>query len=80
MAATSKPWFAAKRHGYGAGFPIAWEGWAVLLVFIGGLALAVTRLTFPWSLAAAIALVAVLILVASRKTEGGWRWRRGENL
>ena len=25
-----KPWFAQKRYGYGAGLPIAWQGWAVL--------------------------------------------------
>ena len=23
-----KPWFAPKRFGYGAGLPIAWQGWA----------------------------------------------------
>ena len=27
-------WFAPKRYGLGAGLPIAWQGWAVLAVFI----------------------------------------------
>src|SRR3546814_6692541 len=25
-----RPWFRAKRHGYGAGLPIAWQGWVML--------------------------------------------------
>ena len=27
-------WFPAKRYGWGWGFPIAWQGWLVYLVFI----------------------------------------------
>jgi hypothetical protein len=28
-------WFAAKRYGYGAGLPIAWQGWALLAAYMG---------------------------------------------
>ena len=28
-------WFAPKRYGFGAGLPIAWQGWALLLGTIG---------------------------------------------
>ena len=27
-------WFAPKRYGYGAGPPIAWQGWALTIGFI----------------------------------------------
>ena len=27
-------WFPAKRYGWGWGFPIAWQGWVVLVVYI----------------------------------------------
>ena len=27
-------WFPAKRYGWGWGFPIAWQGWVVLLVYL----------------------------------------------
>ena len=26
-------WFAAKRYGFGSGFPIAWQGWVIMLAF-----------------------------------------------
>jgi hypothetical protein len=26
-----KPWFRAKRIGYGTGMPMAWQGWVMLL-------------------------------------------------
>ena len=27
-------WFAPQTHGYGSGLPIAWQGWAILSVFL----------------------------------------------
>src|SRR3546814_16802549 len=24
-----RPWFSAKRHGYGTGLPLAWQGWVL---------------------------------------------------
>lgn len=32
-----KPWFAPRRHGYGASLPISWEGWLTLATFVGGI-------------------------------------------
>ena len=29
-----RPWFRPKKRGYGAGLPIAWQGWALLLAHI----------------------------------------------
>jgi hypothetical protein len=27
-------WLASKRFGYGAGLPVAWQGWALLLGYL----------------------------------------------
>jgi hypothetical protein len=77
-------WFAAKRYGYGAGFPITWQGWTLLgayTVAVLGIGLlseqeeAVPR-------AAAFAMILVItgyfLLICRNRTEGGWRWRWGE--
>lgn len=73
-------WFAAKRFGYGFGLPIAWQGWAALLIYTVALYLAShlfdTSTAAFW--AAVIALTAMFLWVAYRTTRGGWRFRRGE--
>lgn len=73
-------WFAPKRYGYGAGLPIAWQGWALMGFYI--LVLAAAGLLIPRSLIAYLSVVtvatALLLIVCARKTRGGWRWRWGE--
>ncbi|RZP17847.1 MAG: hypothetical protein EVA34_10565 [Erythrobacter sp.] len=77
-------WFAPKRFGYGAGLPIAWQGWALLAGYIAVM-LAPTPL-LEWdpilgtgiAAAAWIVASALFLWVAKRKTRGGWRWRHGE--
>ena len=77
----SPEWFAPKRYGFGAGLPIAWQGWLVSILFLA------TVLGSAWFLShrpiAMLAIVvtasALFILVAARTTRGGWRWRWGEN-
>ena len=75
MKTIGKPWFAARRFGYGAGVPIAWQGWAVLAAFVLGLAAATTWLSGGLRVGAITALVMVLAAISAPKTEGGWRWR-----
>lgn len=74
-------WFAAKRYGLGAGLPIAWQGWAVLLSAIAIIVGVGILLDGRPALQAAIVLpvVAVLALVTAFKTRGGWRWRWGDS-
>ena len=75
-------WFAPKRYGYGAGSPIAWQGWVVLGVFIAAITVAgFTLLPKHWGLYIWALLVAasVLTIIAARTTKGGWRWRWGED-
>ena len=31
-------WFAPKRYGFGAGLPVAWQGWALLAAYVGAVA------------------------------------------
>jgi hypothetical protein len=75
-------WFAPKRFGYGAGNPIAWQGWAVLVGYIGVLTIAgFTLLPRHWILWVAIIVLATLALtvICAQHTKGGWRWRWGDD-
>ena len=72
-------WFAPKRVGYGAGLPIAWQGWAVLVGYLV-LVLAVTPLaerSVVAHLSLVLTLTAVFIVICRKTTRGGWRWRSG---
>jgi hypothetical protein len=81
----SEYWFRPKEKGIGAGAPISWKGWALFAVYVGAI-LAVPRAlqfligyegTVPLRLAC-VALISVpFLVIAWKKTEGGWRWRRG---
>lgn len=79
MARASKPWFAPKQFGYGAAFPISWEGWAVLLVFISGLVGVVVLLDGIARALGVSGLVVSVVAIAAAKTDGGWRWRSTDN-
>lgn len=74
-------WFAAKRYGYGAGLPIAWQGWAVLIAFL--LSIGGAAWLFGADDARALAIVVPatigLLVVTARTTRGGWRWRWGDD-
>lgn len=78
-------WFAPKRYGYGAGLPIAWQGWTLLAAYLAVLRLCVALAQWgaEVGLAAAIILgfiaTAALAYVAALKTRGGWRWRWGSD-
>ncbi|UIP07500.1 hypothetical protein LY632_03630 [Erythrobacter sp. SDW2] len=74
-------WFAAKAHGYGAGLPIAWQGWVLLFAYAGamiGIGLLIpgggyAGLVFGLT-GMALASVAFTLIVR-RRTKGGWKWR-----
>ncbi len=74
-------WFAPKRYGYGSGLPIAWQGWALLLGYMGvviGAGSAMER----WPLAASgiiVTATALLLIITAKTTRGGWRWRSGQS-
>ena len=74
-------WFRQKKFGYGAGWPIAWQGWAVLGIYvviamIAGLMWESHHEVYRIAAAILFALATLaLILVSRAKTRGGWRWR-----
>ena len=77
-----RPWFAAKRYGYGAGRPITWEGRVTIMASIGIISL--TNLFMMWAKSVPIMVLSVfvdlatvigLLWICSVKTEGGWKWR-----
>ncbi|HEX7695481.1 MAG TPA: hypothetical protein VF409_13375 [Sphingomonas sp.] len=71
-------WFAPKRFGIGSGPPIAWQGWAVLGVYIAVLTIAgLTLLPRHWGLWATVIVVATagLSVICAQHTRGGWKWR-----
>ncbi len=73
-------WFAPKRYGYGAGLPISWQGWVLLLAYLLllGLATLVIRYTWAGYFSIVTTLTVALLVVMARTTRGGWRWRWGE--
>ncbi|MFC0204546.1 hypothetical protein [Novosphingobium soli] len=77
-------WFAPRRYGYGAGLPIAWQGWMLLASYVaalGGIGL-LDRTGGVAARAGAFALfvlvTSLFIAVAARRTRGGWKWRWGD--
>lgn len=76
-AESSKPWFRAKRYGYGSGLPIAWQGWVVLVAFLAIVTGSIVLLPMWTAQAVDIVAVIVLVVVCATKTEGGWRWTWG---
>ena len=79
-------WFRPKEKGIGAGVPMNWKGWAWFLAYLGSILAIPTAFELVLGHQAsvvdrAIAVVAIsvpFLYVAWKKTEGGWRWRRGD--
>ncbi|MFC0590048.1 hypothetical protein ACFFF7_11535 [Novosphingobium aquiterrae] len=76
-------WFAPKRFGYGAGLPVRWQGWAVLLGYLSLLIPFHFLMQGPGAAPRALAIVmmlgatVVLVALSRAKTRGGWKWRWG---
>ena len=73
-------WFAAKRYGVGAGWPIAWQGWALIAGFLlaVGFALWLFGPDDPAALSIILPVTAAFLIIIVRTTRGGWRWRWGK--
>jgi hypothetical protein len=79
-------WFKQKQYGMGA-TPVTWQGWLLMLVYLaivlGCVAVVAASQVSPWGLVAAAIVFAVATAVSFRwtylKTEGGWRWRWGND-
>jgi len=73
-----KPWFRVKRHGYGVGLPIAWEGWLLLALFAGATVLAAASFSKLVSCVVLVFLTPIVILIARFRSDDVWRWRDGD--
>ena len=77
-------WFAPKRYGYGAGWPLTWQGWGVLGLYVLTLVILIiiARRSLPLAQAGIFLLIilatSLLMIIARKRTRGGWRWRWGE--
>ena len=79
-------WFKPKERGIGAGVPTSWKGWALFSGYVSSIVLTPSLIELYLGYegtvlqrGGAVALISVPFLwVARKKTEGGWRWRRGE--
>ena len=73
-------WFANKRHGFGSGLPIAWQGWVVMAAFFAiAAAAAFTFAERPLILVSILVPATIVLLVINaRTTRGGWHWRWGD--
>ena len=73
-------WFAPKRFGYGVGLPIAWQGWATLLIYSAVVILTGGALAPRHPLVAIVVILAAtaaFLAICAQHTRGGWRWRWG---
>jgi hypothetical protein len=79
-------WFRQKKLGCGA-TPSSWQGWVVsivsglllLLVVVTGPSIRDNALRALWMILGSAMIVVPTTIIAYRKTEGGWRWRNGED-
>jgi hypothetical protein len=73
-------WFAPKRFGYGASWPISWQGWALTIAYVALVGLALLLISYSWVAFMSIFTIATatFIVITSRTTRGGWRWRWGD--
>lgn len=72
-------WFPAKKYGWGWGLPCAWQGWVVMLVYIGIVVVGsiVIKPTVNMKLYLMVVIVSSLLfcLVCWWKGEKpAWRW------
>ena len=72
---SKKPGFAVKRQGYGAGLPIAWEGWLILSVYVGVVVAATLLLHALVSATVIILLTVPFVYICRQKSDEEWRWR-----
>jgi hypothetical protein len=79
-------WFRQKRLGYGP-TPNTWQGWAfmsfsclaVFAVILSAPAIRDNLLRAVWIVLGLSITVLVTVTVSRMKTEGGWRWRNGQD-
>ena len=73
-------WFQAKKYGIGWGFPVAWQGWVVLLVYValvlaGIIGVLESASGEIWIVPYILLLTLLLVFICWKKGEKAkWRW------
>jgi hypothetical protein len=74
-------WFAAKRYGYGWGFPVRWQGWIVFVVYFAllfaGIAYFASHREQSEMIVYLIVLTVAFVAIIAFKGERPLRWRWG---
>ena len=78
-------WFRQKKFGYGA-TPTSWQGWLLTIASAAAAVAVIIAADFQRDDARRFLLIAIglpvivipTVWIAHIKTEGGWRWRWGE--
>lgn len=82
MAKTTKYWFPVKRYGIGWGFPLCWQGWLTLVLYItsviGMSKVVPASVDFVKWLFAFLFLSVLFVAVCWVKGDGPVKWRWGE--
>ena len=76
MEENDEKWFPAKKHGFGWGLPVTWQGWVVLVLYgllliIGSLFLTKPAIPKAYFIAYIVVLSGLLIFIF-------WKKRRKE--
>ena len=72
-------WFRAKRYGWGWGLPMTWQGWAVMIAFIGlviagAFLFPPRKLLAPYLLYVAVLAIALIAICWLKGEPLRWRW------
>ncbi|MSP94191.1 MAG: hypothetical protein EXR00_02885 [Alphaproteobacteria bacterium] len=81
----SEYWFKPKLRGIGPGVPLNWKGWALFGAYIAAIlsvpSAMILTIGYEGSPLLRFGVVGIIsvpfLFLMWRKTEGGWRWRRG---
>jgi hypothetical protein len=83
---TGNHWFKPRRYGDGA-TPIAWQGWAAIVVFL--IVVPLVAFGLMWAMPNVLGILAIVIFIplaaygfmtfVRKKTDGEWRWRWGDD-
>jgi hypothetical protein len=80
-----KYWFRQKKFGYGA-TPNSWQGWLLIIAGAVATVAVIIAADFQRDNATRFLLIVIglplivipTVLISHTKTEGGWRWRWGD--